>query len=398
MVEVSDASAAILWHPNPNADSLAPLIAGLNRHSYQVTTVASELAVLQAILTGMPDLLIIHLQAAEEDGYRLCRSLREALQSSAIPIVFVGTRSETIELPKALRSGGNDYFQMPMDEAKCRLRLERHLPETALKSAKTDHLLRYDPAQLRQQLRSYHRALQRQETFRAALTNEIHSLQRLAYLDGLTQVANRRCFAQRMADYWQQAYVSGLPVSLLLCDVDYFKRYNDTYGHLAGDNCLKSVAKALTKSIHRQADQVARYGGKVFAVLLPATSVTGARQVALAIQSALAQMQISHVASLAKPVVSLSIGICSLVPDSAQQSYEVLMQGADEALDTAKLRGRDRTVINMNSPDGMISVVPTHCVCPDGDRPRREPADPHRSTIFASQISGQRSVQHQPAS
>ncbi len=195
----------------------------------------------------------------------------------------------------------------------------------------------------------------------------------MAFTDGLTQVANRRSFNQKLPQLWQEAKEHNQPISLLLCDIDYFKRYNDTYGHLGGDVCLQAVAAALVKGTHRYGDQVARYGGEEFAILLPATDSQGAQQVALAVQSALTQAQLPHASSLVKPYVSLSIGICTLEPanypasyvSSLQQDYEVLIYGADEALYTAKLRGRDRAVVN--SPNGLVTILPSrpyNCLLP----------------------------------
>ncbi|MEO1446712.1 MAG: diguanylate cyclase, partial [Cyanobacteria bacterium J06635_11] len=132
-----------------------------------------------------------------------------------------------------------------------------------------------------------------------------------------------------------------------------------TYGHPAGDVCLQAVADAMVRGAHRHSDQIARYGGEEFAILLPATDSSGAQQVALSVQSELERAQVPHQASLVKPYVSLTIGICTLLPESTEQTYEVLVHGADEALYTAKLRGRDQVVVN--APEGLVSIVQNRC-------------------------------------
>jgi two-component system, chemotaxis family, response regulator WspR len=275
---------------------------------------------------------------------------------SAIPIVFVGIRDFLSEMASALRCGGSAYLQLPLSTEECWLMLEHHL-----KTAQLVRSLEAERENLHQKIGSYNHILQQQEAAQLSLAKENQVLQRLAFTDGLTQIANRRSFNQSILQLWREAKEKQQPISLLLCDVDYFKRYNDTYGHLAGDACLQAVADALVKGAQRHRDQVARYGGEEFAILLPATDAVGAQQVAIAIRSELAQMQMPHASSLVKPYVSLSVGICTLSPrlgptlgiDSL--SHEVLIHGADEAMYTAKLRGRDRIVIN--APEGLVSIL-----------------------------------------
>ncbi|GAB1544319.1 hypothetical protein NUACC21_69950 [Scytonema sp. NUACC21] len=174
-----------------------------------------------------------------------------------------------------------------------------------------------------------------------ALQQANQELERLINLDGLTQVANRRRFDQVLELEWCRMRREQLPLSLILCDVDYFKRYNDTYGHIAGDFCLQNVAQAINRAAKRPADLVARYGGEEFAVLLPNTVVDGAVQVAQFIQQQVKQLQLLHDESLVSKYVTLSLGVSSLIP-SQENSKEVLFQLADAALYKAKNRGRNR--------------------------------------------------------
>jgi len=169
-------------------------------------------------------------------------------------------------------------------------------------------------------------------------------LQRLASLDGLTQVANRRRLDEHLAHEWRVLTQEQAPLSFLLCDVDYFKHYNDTYGHQVGDDCLKQIAHALTKTVKRSNDLVARYGGEEFAIILPHTSSEGAMQVAQAVQNQISQLQIKHVLSTVSPYVTLSIGVASLIPNP-NLFPETLINLADVALYKSKQHGRNQITL-----------------------------------------------------
>src|ERR671932_371020 len=139
-------------------------------------------------------------------------------------------------------------------------------------------------------------------------------LQRLAALDGLTGVANRRRFDQYLNDEWQRMAREQLPLSLILCDIDFFKRYNDTYGHQAGDACLRRVADSLRFCVKRSVDLVARYGGEEFAVIMPNTTLMGASQVAEEIWAVVNALEIEHTQSAVSDHVTISSGIACINP------------------------------------------------------------------------------------
>lgn len=201
-------------------------------------------------------------------------------------------------------------------------------------------------AQLNQQLEEYSRTLEQKVLERtAALEKANQELQGLARTDGLTQIANRRHFDEHLQLEWNVLRREKLPLSLILCDIDYFKRYNDTYGHQAGDDCLRQVAQALHQSVRRPADLVARYGGEEFAVIMPNTHADGAIHIATEIQKHIQQLKIPHAQSTVSEYVTMSFGVSSVVPHLPMLP-ETLINKADKALYEAKKQGRNNIVLN----------------------------------------------------
>lgn len=168
-------------------------------------------------------------------------------------------------------------------------------------------------------------------------------LQRIASVDGLTKIANRRCFDKTLELEWQQMNRDKQPLSLILCDLDFFKLYNDNCGHQGGDECLKQVAEILKRNARRAGDLAARYGGEEFAVILPRTDASGARRVAESIRSDLKAAAIDHPGSKVSKFVTISMGVASAVSGD-ELSVEDIILAADRSLYQAKLEGRDRIV------------------------------------------------------
>ncbi|WP_009630645.1 diguanylate cyclase domain-containing protein [Synechocystis sp. PCC 7509] len=177
----------------------------------------------------------------------------------------------------------------------------------------------------------------------AAIQKANQDLKRLAVTDGLTQIANRRQFDEYLNLEWQRLERENETLALIVCDIDYFKLYNDTYGHQAGDECLRVVAKAISRAIKRPADLVARYGGEEFAVVLPHTDELGAIAVAENIAEEIQQSKVVHNTSAVSEYITLSIGIASTIP-SSEYAPEVLFAVADKGLYEAKKQGRNRAV------------------------------------------------------
>lgn len=178
----------------------------------------------------------------------------------------------------------------------------------------------------------------------AALLKANQELERLATLDSLTGVANRRLFDEYLGLEWLQMFREQSPLSLILCDVDFFKLYNDTYGHLVGDFCLQQVAATINTCVKRPADLVARYGGEEFAVILPNTDASGALNVAESIREKVQSLNITHAKSSVNEFVTLSLGVTTVIPNT-EINPDILIAITDKALYSAKQQGRNRIIV-----------------------------------------------------
>ncbi|MFA5626035.1 MAG: diguanylate cyclase [Thiohalomonadaceae bacterium] len=167
------------------------------------------------------------------------------------------------------------------------------------------------------------------------------TLRELSYLDGLTGIANRRRFDEVMDIEWRRAVRDKQPIALIMIDIDLFKNYNDFYGHLAGDECLRKIAQVLQDSITRPGDLVARYGGEEFAAILPNTSLPGAEILAEEIRAAVERQELPHEKSSVSPWVTISAGIADWLPTNSDE-YTLLVAKADRAMYKAKQSGRNR--------------------------------------------------------
>lgn len=264
-----------------------------------------------------PDLILLDIIMPGMDGFEVARRIRQLEQFGEwTPIIFLTARTSDADLERAISVGGDDYLIKPVSG-------------TVL-AAKVRAMQRI--AQMRFSLLVLTRKLD----------DANQELIRLSSLDGLTGIANRRQFDETLLREWRRLGRQGRPLSMLLCDVDCFKQFNDSYGHQVGDECLKAVARTLKDTLRRPADQVARYGGEEFAAILPDTEITGALQVAEAMRSAVEGLSITHSYSKGGNVVTISIGVASTTPLRSGSDSSVLLKRADDALYRAKQAGRNR--------------------------------------------------------
>jgi len=251
------------------------------------------------------------------DGYETARRIRAAEPEAWIPIIFLSANEYDQNFERAIESGGDDYLVKPVSPV--------------VLSAKIRALKRLD--QMRGKLVDVSREL----------TEANQRLETLANQDALTGIANRRAFDNIIDREIARTLRSKEPLSVVMCDVDHFKAYNDRYGHPAGDECLRKLGAAIAKSCRRGTDFAARYGGEEFALLLPDTPAEGAMKVVEALRAQVEGLAIAHAASSVSPHVTFSAGVATFSPERDKTAADFIRR-ADEALYRAKALGRNRTV------------------------------------------------------
>jgi len=269
---------------------------------------------LDMIRFDRPDIVLLDAYMPGIDGYETARRIRAMLPDDWVPIIFLSGSEDDQDLERGIAAGGDDYLVKPVSYVvlHAKIRAMRRIEE------------------MRQKLLG----------LTAQLATANRELELLSRQDGLTGIANRRHFDECLAEEHRRAERTREPLGLILCDVDYFKPYNDQYGHQAGDECLKQVARALQASCHRPADLVARYGGEEFAMILPNTTTDGVRHVAETMRSTVAVLNLPHAKSTAAGHVSISAG-AAVLESGPVIPHEQLLARADEALYRAKSQGRN---------------------------------------------------------
>lgn len=270
---------------------------------YQLFMATNGEQALQVALQQQPDLILLDVVMEGLDGFGVLQRLRAQAQTPAIPVIFVTAHSDQDIESRCLEAGAVDFITKPINPAVVRARVRTHL----------------------------------------TLKFQSDLLRSLAFVDGLTGVANRRQFDERLALEWARAQRHGHALSLLLVDVDHFKAYNDRYGHQAGDEALRRVAACLTEQMRRGTDLVARYGGEEFVCLLPDTDSEQALALARRIVETVALMAIPHAASPVAPVLTASVGVATR-RGAIQPGWTsaALLGLADTQLYEAKRLGRAR--------------------------------------------------------
>lgn len=311
----------------------------MEKEDYLVIEVADGKQCLDAYFEIKPDLVLLDAIMPVMDGFTCCKELMQVARKNLAlaianfdidslvtnnvisklwertPILMITALDDAESVDRAFAVGVNDFVNKPIHLAILRQKVKRLLQQ----------------AQVYKQLEAANQALQQ-----------------LANMDGLTGVANRRCFDQYLNTQWLNSLGEEHPLSLILCDIDFFKRYNDQYGHPAGDLCLQKVASVLKGAAQKKQDLVARYGGEEFAIVMPNTPASGAVHVAAAMQSGVRELQIPHAESAVSSCVTLSLGISTTIP-SSDCSPQNLIQTADEGLYQAKSSGRNRIIIKQMS-------------------------------------------------
>ncbi len=270
------------------------------------------------------DLILLDIFLEGVDGIAFCRKIKEDSHLRDIPVIMVTASSEPEVLKSAFEAGAMDFIRKPFETIEFLARVRSAL------------LLKKEMDQ---------RKMRESELLelKTHLEEANRRLEELSQQDGLTQIANRRRFDEYFESEWKRAKRYNYPLSLIMLDIDFFKLYNDTYGHVAGDECLKNVALLFRQCLKRPEDLVARYGGEEFAAILPNTDRNGARVVSQEIQTRLEEKKILHESSVISPYLTVSIGAVTWIPESDKTPGR-LVQMADQALYSAKKRGRNTIV------------------------------------------------------
>ncbi len=318
-------------------DNLRVLSSMLTKQGHTVRKALNGQMALTACQTVLPDLILLDINMPGMNGYEVCTFLKNSEKTLTIPVIFISVLDEALDKVKAFSVGGADYITKPFQIEEVLARVENQLTVRRLQISLQDRnrLLKKQNALLLQEIEKRRRAEE-------ALQKANEKLQHLADSDSLTGIANRRHFDEYLDREWQRYSRDKLHLALIMCDIDFFKLYNDTYGHQAGDSCLQQVAGAIGRAVKRPADLVARYGGEEFAALLPNTDFDGALRVAESIHLEVRQLKIVHAQSSVSDYITLSAGIASTVP-SHQESPAALISAADKALYQAKERGRNKS-------------------------------------------------------
>jgi diguanylate cyclase (GGDEF)-like protein len=285
---------------------------------------------LEIVASQSIDLIMLDMMMPVINGLEVLEILKSHLEWRVIPVIIISALDEKEMMLSCIQKGSEDYLIKPYDRVLLKARVSACLDKKAV----------YD----REVLTKQKLELAYKELAMAYYELEIvkNELEALSQQDGLTGIANRRYFDTVLEREWKAAQREKNCISLILFDIDYFKKYNDTYGHLAGDDCLCQIAIVVSKVIKRPRDTLARYGGEEFAVILPDTTPSGAIICAERIRYEIENLNIIHTSSQINPYVTASLGISTISPHIEILNSQQIIREADLALYQAKREGRNR--------------------------------------------------------
>lgn len=278
------------------------------REEHEVLFALDGEQALQIARDQQPDLILLDAVMPGMDGYAVVAALRGSPRLQDIPVIFVTALSQPEDETRALEAGAVDFISKPFNVAVVRARVRSQL----------------------------------------TIKRQADAMRELSMTDSLTGVANRRNFNDTVDAEWRRCARAGLPLSLIMIDIDHFKLYNDHYGHQAGDACLQQVSAAMKGCATRPQDLLARYGGEEFILLLPQEGADGTEVVANRILDEVRRLALPHAASPTAPHVTLSMGLATAMPPLDGADPSPLIRIADNNLYRAKQTGRDRYCISLD--------------------------------------------------
>jgi diguanylate cyclase (GGDEF)-like protein len=277
------------------------LLTELLQDDYQIILAKNGVQALERALNHSPDLILLDILMPEMDGFAVIRALKKNDSTRNIPVIFISALDSASDEELGLELGAVDYIAKPFHPPIVRVRVRNHLQSV----------------------------------------HQRRLLEHLALIDSLTEIPNRRRFAEVYEREWRRCMRNSASLSLIVADADHFKIYNDTYGHAAGDLVLKRVAQAIQSTLKRPADFVARYGGEEFVIILPESEAAGAQEVAEKIRADVENQKIPYPESPSAPCLTVSLGGATQIPNKAEVDSDLFCR-ADSFLYEAKRSGRNR--------------------------------------------------------
>lgn len=271
---------------------------------YEMKFANSAAVALKVLEQCTPSLILLDIMMPEMDGYELIKVLKEREQTRRTPVIFITVKDTLEDEEKGLSLGASDYINKPIAPAILKLRVKNQLE----------------------------------------IVRQRQQLEDLIHIDHLTQIPNRRQFDSMFKKEWMRSQRSKVPLTLYMIDVDFFKTYNDFYGHALGDEVLKMVASSMKGICKRGADFLARWGGEEFALLVTELDAEHAAQFGEKICTTIEQLKIKHSQSAVSEFVTVSIGGLTVLPGDSEVTQTDLLTKADELLYQAKENGRNRAV------------------------------------------------------
>jgi len=294
----------------------------LKKMGHEVITGENGEQAITAFIKNQPDLILLDVIMPVMDGHEAARKIRSlGTDDEWIPIIFLSAKTKASDIAAGIDAGGDDYLTKPVDQTVLTAKMQAMQRIAAMRQRLIDVTLQFD------------------------MVNR--ELSRLINVDGLTGIANRRYLNQHLNREMERSERSKAPLTVIMADIDHFKAYNDHYGHLAGDDCLKLIASTLQKQFKRPADFAARYGGEEFCIVLPETDLRGGKHLAEQLRVAVKTLEITQAPTVSEENITMSLGVASCSGEKPCLVKNLLYR-ADQALYQAKQAGRDHVKIDTN--------------------------------------------------